>query len=78
MAMPSAAKEDPQAFLRKMDEAGATSLQWKVLLTAGMGFFTDAYDLFIRGAVMRLIKPEWQPRILERALFTSTACRFAV
>src|ERR1700752_4581311 len=32
---------------------------WKIMFISGMGFFTDAYDLFIIGAVMSLVKPLW-------------------
>ena len=33
--------------LAQMDEAATSRQHWKILLTSGMGFFTDAYDLFI-------------------------------
>jgi hypothetical protein len=29
-------------------------MHWKIMLISGMGFFTDAYDLFIIGVVMPL------------------------
>jgi MFS family permease len=38
-----------------------------------MGFFTDAYDLFIIGVVMSLVKPEWHIGKLEEGLVDSTA-----
>lgn len=38
-----------------MDEAKVTKIQWRMVLTAGMGFFTDAYDLFIIGTVTTLL-----------------------
>ncbi len=31
----------------------------RAVLTAGLGFFTDAYDLFIIGAALSLIKTQW-------------------
>ena len=34
-----------------MDEAKLTRLHWKIMFISGMGFFTDAYDLFIIGVV---------------------------
>jgi MFS family permease len=38
-----------------------------------MGFFTDAYDLFIIGVVMTLLKPIWHVQPLEESLVESTA-----
>ncbi len=38
-----------RAVLAQLDEAGACAEHWKILITAGMGFFADAYDLFIIG-----------------------------
>lgn len=45
----------------------------KVLFITGMGFFTDAYDLFIIGVALSLIKPEWHPTTLAVSLVSSTA-----
>jgi MFS transporter, PHS family, inorganic phosphate transporter len=39
-------------LLTQMDEAKTSREHWKILITAGMGFFTDAYDLFIIGVAM--------------------------
>ena len=38
-----------------------------------MGFFCDAYDLFIIGVVMNILKGEWHPSPLAVGLVTSTA-----
>jgi MFS family permease len=38
-----------------------------------MGFFNDAYDLFIIGVVMTLLKPLWHVGKVEKALVESTA-----
>ena len=32
---------------------------WKMIFTAGMGFFTDAYDLFVIGVVTAILAPIW-------------------
>ncbi len=40
-----------------LDEAEIGSKHWLTVLTAGMGFFTDAYDLFIIGTVTVLLTP---------------------
>ena len=43
----------------EMDNAGISKEHWKIMFISGMGFFTDAYDLFIIGVVMALLKPMW-------------------
>ena len=42
---------------RPLDEAEITQKHWLTVITAGMGFFTDAYDLFIIGTVTVLLTP---------------------
>ena len=59
--------------LEKMDSASLTRFHWKIMFISGMGFFTDAYDLFIIGVVMALIKQEWHFSTVEEGLVTSTA-----
>ena len=45
----------------------------RAVLTAGTGFFTDAYDLFIIGTALALIKIEYHPSAVEIGLVGSTA-----
>ena len=59
--------------LTKLDEFEITRDHWKIMFISGMGFFTDAYDLFIIGVAMHLIKAEWQTSPLSDGLVTSTA-----
>jgi len=54
MAEQSASVAD---FFRPLDEAEINRKHWLTVLTAGMGFFTDAYDLFIIGTVTVLLTP---------------------
>jgi MFS transporter, PHS family, inorganic phosphate transporter len=42
------------------------------MFISGMGFFTDAYDLFIIGVVIALLKDEWHPSPWAVGLVTST------
>ncbi|HZQ43136.1 MAG TPA: MFS transporter [Acidobacteriaceae bacterium] len=56
-----------------LDRAGISRQHWKVLFISGMGFFTDAYDLFIIGVVMALIRPVWHVNRLEEGLVESSA-----
>jgi MFS transporter, PHS family, inorganic phosphate transporter len=41
------------------DEASGRGLRKRALLVSGMGFFTDAYDLFVIGIVSTLLKTQW-------------------
>jgi len=59
--------------LAELDEAATSREHWKVLLTAGMGFFTDAYDLFIIGVVATMIKSEWHITSSQKSLLSSLA-----
>jgi MFS transporter, PHS family, inorganic phosphate transporter len=47
------------AGFEAIDQAGISRFQWKIMFVSGMGFFTDAYDLFVIGIVVYLVKPEW-------------------
>src|SRR5882757_9128044 len=60
-------------LLARMDEAGVSRDHWRILLTAGMGFFTDAYDLFIIGVAMTLISSEWGIASWQKSLVSSLA-----
>jgi MFS family permease len=67
------ALDDHADLLRKLDESGVTRTHWKIMFISGMGFFTDAYDLFIIGVVMSILKSEWHVTPVENGLVTSTA-----
>jgi len=45
--------------LAALDGAGISRFQLKIMFVSGMGFFTDAYDLFVIGIVVSLLKTEW-------------------
>src|SRR6202020_3144961 len=42
-----------------LDESGISRFQLKIMFVSGMGFFTDAYDLFVIGIVVSLLKTQW-------------------
>ncbi|HEY7016020.1 MAG TPA: MFS transporter [Streptosporangiaceae bacterium] len=42
-----------------LDDAKINRFQLKIMFVSGMGFFTDAYDLFVIGIVVSLLKTEW-------------------
>jgi len=65
---------------RSMDEAKTSKFHYKVLFISGLGFFTDAYDLFIIGVVILLLPlAGWDDiSIFYKGLITSTALLAAV
>jgi PHS family inorganic phosphate transporter-like MFS transporter len=66
----------PAAPLSDFDELDGKQLSafhWKIMFISGMGFFTDAYDLFIIGVVMTIVKPLWHFGALEESLVGSTS-----
>jgi MFS family permease len=56
-----------------IDETKISAQQWRIVLIAGMGFFTDAYDLFVIGVALKLITTEWKLDPLEIAVVGATA-----
>ncbi len=58
---------------QSLNEAPLGLFHLRAVLTAGMGFFTDAYDLFIIGAALVLIKAQWHPTSGMIGLLGSTA-----
>ena len=65
-------------ILRPLEEAGLQGFHFRTWLTAGMGFFTDAYDLFIIGVVTTLLTPIWHLTTLDLMLLNSSALFAAV
>ncbi len=59
--------------LRQLDESPLSSFHFKTVLTSGMGFFTDAYDLFVIGVVSTILKNVWHISTLDISLLSSTA-----
>jgi hypothetical protein len=59
--------------LAQLDETATCSEHWKILITAGTGFFTDAYDLFIIGVAATLITAQWHIASYQRSLLSSLA-----
>ena len=43
-----------------LDGKKVTRFQYKIMLISGMGFFTDAYDLFVIGVVVALLTTQWK------------------
>src|ERR1700684_3572738 len=58
MSADSSAAASPNAF-QALDDSKITRFQIKTMFVSGMGFFTDAYDLFVIGIVVSLLKTQW-------------------
>jgi MFS transporter, PHS family, inorganic phosphate transporter len=73
----SDSKRSPARFsaarFSEIDDERMSKAQWSIVLISGMGFFTDAYDLFIIGVVLKLLKPEWHLGSFEIAIVGATA-----
>ncbi len=54
-----------------LDESKITRFQWKIMFVSGMGFFTDAYDLFVIGIVVALLQTEWHLSTTQVSLLNS-------
>lgn len=62
-----------QINIAEYDEAEINKTHWKMVFTAGMGFFTDAYDLFIIGVVTAILLPIWHLSTLELAVLNGAS-----
>jgi PHS family inorganic phosphate transporter-like MFS transporter len=65
--------QQTQDILAELDNSELSGFHWKAMITSGMGFFTDAYDLFIIGAVLSILIPLWKLNALEISLVGSTS-----
>ena len=54
-----------------LDDAPLSRFHTRAIVTAGMGFFTDAYDLFIIGTATTLIAKQWNLSSSETGLVNS-------
>ncbi|MEM3852158.1 MAG: MFS transporter [Methanomassiliicoccales archaeon] len=71
---------DVERIVKAINEAKPSSFHYKTWFTAGMGFFTDAYDLFIIGVVVSLLPfAGWHTlSIFQKSLISSTSLIAAV
>jgi PHS family inorganic phosphate transporter-like MFS transporter len=61
----------PANLLESLDDSKVSKFQLKIMLVSGMGFFTDAYDLFVIGIVVALLQPEWNLSTSQVSLLNS-------
>src|SRR6266571_955701 len=65
---------DPaKSMLAALDNSRLSGFHLKAMITSGMGFFTDAYDLFIIGVVLAILTPLWHLSALDISLLGSTS-----
>jgi len=62
-----------KSVLAALDDSDLSGFHLKAMITSGMGFFTDAYDLFIIGVVLAILTPIWHLSPLEISLLGSTS-----
>jgi MFS transporter, PHS family, inorganic phosphate transporter len=59
-------------LITALDEASLSRFHLRAVLASGMGFFTDAYDLFVIGIASALITRDWHLSSGRLALLNST------
>ena len=61
-----------------LNEAPRSKFHRRVVLISGMGFFTDAYDLFVIGTVAAIVTTQWHLSTTEASWVTGAALLGAV
>ncbi|HEY3810373.1 MAG TPA: MFS transporter, partial [Acidimicrobiales bacterium] len=56
-----------------LDEAPTSGFHRRAVLISGMGFFTDAYDLFVIGTVAALVTTLWHLSTTQTSWVTGSA-----
>ena len=59
-------------LIAALDEASLSRFHLRAVVASGMGFFTDAYDLFVIGVASALITKDWHLSSGRLALLNST------
>src|ERR1700754_809480 len=65
------ADNPPDQLLAALDDAKVSRFHLRTAVVAGMGFFTDAYDLFIIGIASTLVGEQWHISSGELGLVNS-------
>jgi MFS family permease len=66
------AETQARDLIAALDEASLSRFHLRAVLVSGMGFFTDAYDLFVIGIASALITKDWDLSSGHLALLNST------
>lgn len=62
-----------QTVSQMLDEAPTSRFHRRAVFISGMGFFTDAYDLFVIGIVAALLKTQWNLSTTQTSWVTGAA-----
>jgi PHS family inorganic phosphate transporter-like MFS transporter len=63
----------PRTVSQLLDDAPTSRFHRRAVLISGMGFFTDAYDLFVIGTVAALVKIQWNLSTTQTSWVTGAA-----
>jgi MFS transporter, PHS family, inorganic phosphate transporter len=63
----------PVTLTAVLDEAPTSRFHRRAVLVSGVGFFTDAYDLFVIGIVATLVKTQWHLTTTQTSWVTGSA-----
>ena len=66
------AETQARDLIAALDEASLSRFHLRAVVVLGMGFFTDAYDLFVIGIASALITKDWQLSSAHLAILNST------
>jgi MFS transporter, PHS family, inorganic phosphate transporter len=61
-----------EELVAALDEASLSRFHLRAVVASGMGFFTDAYDLFVIGIASALITKDWHLNSGQLAVLNST------
>ena len=56
-----------------LNEAPTSKFHRRAVIISGVGFFTDAYDLFVIGTVAALVAVQWHLSTLQTSWVTGAA-----
>ncbi len=65
--------EAPRTVNQLLDDAPLSRFHRRAVLISGMGFFTDAYDLFVIGTVAAILKLQWNLSTTQTSWVTGAA-----
>jgi MFS family permease len=63
----------PRTVSQLLDDAPTSRFHHRAVLISGMGFFTDAYDLFVIGTVAAIVKIQWNLSTVQTSWVTGAA-----
>jgi MFS family permease len=63
----------PQTVSQLLDDAPTSRFHHRAVFISGMGFFTDAYDLFVIGTVAAMVKTQWNLSTSQTSWVTGAA-----